>query len=210
MTHLSLDKLQLVPKMLRNTHPNMPDSAEQLIAELEALETVQERIDHVAEDFSSGQNRYSVLDAWQLSELLGLDFHDTADWGRIFYAYRREIDVDDFEHPWAENVGLLEGKIPQVRYQQLEGLAEEIIEKTDDCDLPLTDEEKALLKDAYAESQAEGSDLQYAATTLTSSNGIELAFEVCIGDGGDPFDEQSPYNLRDGKGFNSDEYIEVE
>lgn len=40
MTHVSLDRLQLVPKMLRNTHPNMPDRTEQLIAELEALETV--------------------------------------------------------------------------------------------------------------------------------------------------------------------------
>lgn len=37
----------------------------------------------------------------------------------------------------------------------------------------------------------------------------ELQFEVCIGDGGEPYDPQSPYDLNCGLGFNSSDHIEI-
>jgi hypothetical protein len=188
----------------------MSKRADKLIAELEALKAVQQRIDCVARDFATGKNKYRMIDAWKLGKLLGLDFEDTADWTRTFWAYKRKLeDNADFTHPFAENVGLLQGKIPNDRYQQLAVLAEDIITKGRRRDLPLTQEEKHLLRDAYADEQVDSSDLTLADTTLTSSDGASLDFQVCIGDAGEPFDPQSPYDLKRGNGFDSDEYIEV-
>jgi hypothetical protein len=186
------------------------ENSEKLIEELEALDNDQDRIDRVAEDFISGKNIYSSIDAWKLGELLGLDFKDTADCGPSSWAFRRELEDADYEHPFAENIGLLEGKIPQERYKHLTAQALEIVQKSDGPDLLLSDDEGRQLRDAYVREQVDLPDLQRALFSLKSSSGIELDFEVCIGDGGEPFDERSPYELRDGKGFNSDLYIEVE
>src|ERR1700686_540924 len=101
----------------------MTKRVDKLIAELKALEADQERIDHVARDFSSGKCKYAILDEWKLGELLGLDFHDTGDWGRTFWAYRHEMkDETSFKHPFAENIELLQGNIPDERYHQLASL----------------------------------------------------------------------------------------
>jgi hypothetical protein len=189
----------------------MPKRADRLIAELEALESVEQRIDCVARDFATGKNKYGLIDARTLGELLGLDFHDTADWYRTFWAYKCRLeDETSFTHPFAENVGLLQGEISDDRYQKLATLAADITSKDRRRDLPLTKEEKAILRDAYAESQeVDSSNLTVAETTVTSSDGVGLDFQVCIGDAGEPFDPQSPYDLKKGKGFTSDEYIEV-
>ena len=37
----------------------------------------------------------------------------------------------------------------------------------------------------------------------------ELQFELCIGDGGEPYDPQSPYDLNCGLGFDSSDHIEI-
>jgi hypothetical protein len=189
----------------------MSKPVDELAAELETLEDVQQRIDRVAEDFATGEDEYCVIDAWQLGELLGLDFHDTAEWNRSFWAYRREPEDDiDIDFPFAENVDLLQKEISASRYQQLAALAKEIITKREG-DLPLTKDEEVLLRDAYARTQADGfPDLAFASTTLISSSGAELEFEVCIGDAGDPEDPHSPYDLRNGKGFDFSNYIQLE
>jgi hypothetical protein len=188
----------------------MSKNSEKLIAELKALENIQDRIDRVTEDFISGKDVYSAIDTWKLGELLGIDFEDTADWGQTSWAFRQELEGGDFEHPFAENIGLLESKIPLERYKYLVAQALEIVQKSDDRDLPLSDDEAQLLRDAYATEQVDFPDFGYSMTSLSSSSGSKLDFEVCIGDGGEPFDERSPYEIRDGKGFNSDRYIEVE
>ena len=111
----------------------------ELIAELEAMESVEERIDAVADDFENDRNRYAAVNVWKLGELLGVDFDDSADWGRNFYE-----------------------------------------------------------------------DVVHATTSLTSSSGEILEFEVCIGDGGEPFDAQTPYSLARGEGFDDSDHVWIE
>jgi hypothetical protein len=106
----------------------MPKRADKLIAELEALESVEQRIDCVARDFATGKNKYGLIDAWRLGKLLGLDFQDTVDWYRKFWAHKCRLeDENSFTHPFAENVGLLQVKISAESYQKLATLAEDII-----------------------------------------------------------------------------------
>ena len=76
-------------------------------------------------------------------------------------------------------------------------------------DLPLSAKEIDLLDEAFAISEADTSDIGLAYTTLESSSGVDLEFEVCIGCGGEPCEARSPYLLDKGEGFNTDEYVEV-
>lgn len=189
----------------------MAKSRDELIAELEALEDVQERIDRVAEDFGKGKSKYGVIRAWELGELLGLDFRGGPWTDYSYWAHRPELDDYGFDYPFAENVHLLKGKVLKKRFQHLAALSASIVQMKRKSDLPLSAKEKALLKDAFAREQAysNGQDLMLAFATLTSSKGVKLDFEVCIGDGGDPFDAKSPYDLRKGKGFDERQYIEI-
>jgi hypothetical protein len=56
------------------------EKQELLINELKAIKDVQKRIDSVARDLESKKFKYSVIDSWDLGELLGLDFSDTAEY----------------------------------------------------------------------------------------------------------------------------------
>lgn len=184
---------------------------EQLIQELITLENIQQRIDRVAEDFESGENRYDGIDAWKLGELLGLDFHDTGDWCRSYYGLKEDLDNLGDSHPYADHIELIKNQLTPARYKKLSKLVEEIREDEDKPDLPLTKKEIRLLKETYAESQIpDCSYLILATTTVTSSDGVELEFEVCIGDGGEPYDAVTPYDLDCGLGFDSSDYIQIE
>jgi hypothetical protein len=184
------------------------DDASELAAKLGSLPEVQDRIDLVGADYASSVNAFAKLDAWTLGELLGLDFDDTGEWSRRHFAYRQELSDVASEHPFAEYIHLLEGLVPRRRLQELHGLASNVRDGTDD--LPLTSEEVALLREAYARDQAQGttSGIDLCVTTLTSTSGVELDFEVCIGDGAEPFDAKSPYDLRQGGGFDSSGFVE--
>ena len=183
---------------------------EKLIEELKGIEDLQDRINRVAQDFESGGNAYSKINPWDLGELLGLDWYNTADWSRSFWAIRSEIEDDDFERPYAENVSLLEGKLPTDRYRFLQSKSAEILDNGLKQDLPLTKKEERILRDAYAQSCASGSDLVVAETSLYSAKGEELTFQVCIGCGGEPSDPCSPYELENGGGCDLDSYVEID
>jgi hypothetical protein len=194
----------------KKPEPALRPTEEQLIQELAALENDQQRIDRVAEDFESGKYRYDEIGAWKLAELLGLDFNDTGDWDRTFWGEKMNLyDLWD-SHPYADHLELIEGQIPRERYEELakmvEAIQEAIQEDEEKPDLPLTKKEIRLLEKAYSDSETpDCSDVTVATTTITSSGGVELQFEVCIGDGGEPYDPQSPY---DG-GFDSSDYMQV-
>lgn len=175
-----------------------------LVAELESL-NLQQRIDRIAADLKSKQNRYKLIDTWQVAELLGLDFDDTADWSHHHLCHRVDLDDVGFDRPYAENIELLKGEIPAKRFRKLVALAQD-----GEDDLPLTSKEVELLKDAYAEANAESSDLVLAMTSLKASNGEELWFEVCIGCAGEASAACSPYDLEKGGGLNTEDYILID
>jgi len=172
----------------------MSKATEKLIAALESNQEIQERIDLVAEDLESGTYRYAKIDAWKLGTLLGVDW-DHLDGERIEdFAYREELADACFDHPFAENIELLSELVPQKRYARLAALATRI--QGDDDDLPLTKKEIALLQEAYVTAQAEeGECAAYlCCMTVTSTQGVDLMFTAGIGDGGEAFDAQSPYD----------------
>ncbi|XOV70674.1 MAG: hypothetical protein ACFHW5_18475 [Verrucomicrobiota bacterium] len=187
----------------------MTPSEQQLIDELKSISDVQERIDLVAQDFISAQKRFSKIDSWLLGELLGLDWYDTADWSRSFWAFRTEIEGEGFDFPYAENVSLLKGRIPAKRFIFLVSESEKVIAGKSENDLALTASELTILKDAYAEDKASDSDFILAGTKVESSDGEELYFQVCIGDGGEPYDACSPYMLENGEGCDLEDYVEI-
>lgn len=182
----------------------------QAVAALEAIADRQERINRVAADLESGQRLFAFLEPDELAALLDLDLDDTGDWDRTFLARRVDLDESGSAHPLAENLGLLEGRIPAGRFAILSARAEAIRAREDGPDLRLTRAEKALLEDAYAEANAGGSEVTLARTTLRSSTGFALEFEVAIGDGGETFAAWSPYALARNGGFDTTDYIPVD
>jgi hypothetical protein len=184
---------------------------EKLIAELESLESVQERIDRIAEDVDSRTDRYASIGAWKLAPLVDLDLEDTGDWDRTFMAFRQDIEDQGCDYPFAEFIELLDGKIPRERFTELSEEAKRVLDADGAKDLKLRKREIALLKDAYAEDSAErtGSGFVLAYIEIEGSDGNTLQFEVCIGDGGELSDACTSYDLRDGKGLDTAEYVEV-
>jgi hypothetical protein len=208
-----IGKSEFPDKRTRSQNQRNPTSAipeVRLIKELKKLEDDELRIDRVAEDFESGDFRYSGIDAWKLAKLLGLDLSETGDWSQTFWARKEDLDDLGLDHPYSECIELLKGRIPAERYDQLTEMAGQIREDDTKPDLTLTKREIRLLKNAYAVSQApDSSDVKVATTTVESSDGVELQFEVCIGDGGDLYDLKSPYDLENGEGFDDSDYIEI-
>ena len=147
-----------------------------LIAELEAIDSIQDRIDVVAADFESKNNRFAPIDGWTLGELLGINFEDVGG-GRIFggiiLAQRRGA-----QFPFAENLELLEPHITDERYAQLTRQAAKRTDASKQRDLRLTVEEKELLEEAYGKAHSSQEGVQTAYETLQSSSGVELDFEV--------------------------------
>ena len=186
----------------------MSKATEKLIAALESIPEIQKRIDLVAEDLESGKYRYAKIDAWKLGTLLGVDW-DHIDGERIEdFGYRDELEDACFDHPFAENVELLSELVPQKRHARLAALATRI--QGDDDDLPLTKKEIALIQEAYVTAQAEkgGCDAWLCSTTVTSTQGVELTFTAGIGDGGEAFDAQSPYD--DGPSMDPAVFVKID
>lgn len=85
-----------------------PLSEELLIAEIQAVGGVRERIDLVAKDFTSRRRCYKSVGGWIPGELLGLEIERIGESHRTLWACREQLDQGGFEHPYAENIELLE------------------------------------------------------------------------------------------------------
>ncbi len=191
--------------------PAQHPTEEQLIQELAALENDQQRIDRVADDIESGENKYEGINAWKLGELLGLDFDDTGDWCHSYWGRKEDLDNLGDSHPYADHIGLIESQLSPGRYEKLSKLVEEIRKDEDKPDLPLTKKEIHLLNQAYAASRTPDCPALVLATiTVTSTDGVELEFQVCIGDGGEPYAPNTPYEVESGRGFDSSEYVAID
>ena len=175
----------------------MSKKINELVAELEALGDVQERIDLIAEDITSGKRRYAKLDVWNLGELLGIEFDDSGDWvGHTYWACRRKLeDHTESDHPFAEKLGLLKELIPKRRYLQLAAQVERIDADSITKDLDLTEKEESLIREAFDEEDAcDRGAFVSSQLYLESTDGTELCFTHLIGDGGECFEAFSPYD----------------
>ena len=175
------------------------------IAELEAIADEQARIDRVAEDLSTGHYRYAVIDAWKLGALLGVHFEDAGDgsWSHSCYDYQVKPEDGGATFPFAENVDLLDGKVSEERYLELAKLAEALTANEGGADLALSEEEEAMLRDAYQRQHSVGGSATVAHMSVHSTAGVELCFEGTLSDGYPDGGAWSPYELAKGGGFST-------
>lgn len=169
------------------------------IDELTELEDVQQAIDRVAEDLGAGQNRFSVLTATQLAELLDVDL-DQSDQS-FFYEYR--ANPDGYDYPFAENVDLLRKHIPAKRYTTLSRSADAIMAdpSMSRADLTLTAKEEKLLRAEYHLAHHSGEGVTLNTQTVRSTDGVELLFESTDSEA------WSPYDLSQGRSFDLGDYV---
>lgn len=183
-----------------------------LIDALSTLPTIPARIDAVAQDIQAGRMAYVGIGAWELGELLGLDWEDApSDWAYQTLAAKRRLDEAGFDRPFAENLSLLDGRIPPDRLAELEGLAGAVLEQESGPDLPLSADEIALLEKRFSEEEAQNAQsIGLARTHLVSADGFHLHFEVIIGDGGVLEDPKGPYEHQRGAFLNISDWIEID
>jgi hypothetical protein len=180
------------------------------LAALSNLEAVPDRIDAVAQDINSGALAYAAIGAWELGELLGLDWEDApTEWAYTTLRARMSLQDAGYDLPYAENIQLLDGLIPDARYAELQGLTDDPCQGADAEDLPLTDEEIELLEERYAEAMAADAwGVGLARTELVASDGTVLHFEVEIGDAGDLENPKGPYES--GEFLDLADWIEID
>ncbi|HWQ08638.1 MAG TPA: hypothetical protein VN436_06020 [Holophaga sp.] len=166
----------------------------------------------MARDLNSGALVYANVGAWELGELLGLDWEDApAEWSYTSLAARLSLSDAGYDCPYAENLQLLKGMIPDDRYAELQVLVEAPPAGKSEEDLPLTDEEIELLEKQYAEAKApDALGLGLARTELVATDGTILHFEVVIGDAGELEDPKGPYEFEQGEFLDTSEWIEVD
>jgi len=180
-----------------------------LIKELQTIGYEKARANAIAADLDKKVPRYAALDAWTLAELLGLDPDDNADWGRSFYAYRTRMDDLGLDQPCAENIELLEGEIPKLRFTELKKRAAGAL-KRGRSDMRLRKEERRLMEKKLTESESPGSDLICITKTIETSSDGWLEFEGLVGDGGEVCEFYGPYEIDRGEGVDLDDYVCIE
>ena len=165
----------------------------------------------MALDINSGELVYADIDAWELGELLGLDWENApADWSYINLRAKTSLHDAGFERPFAENLSLLDGLVPAERYSELQGVADDPPPGSEADDLPLTGDEAELLAEEYAEVKAvDAWGLGLARTALVSSDGTCLHFEIVVGDSGDLEGAKGPYQFMQGEFLDTSAWVVI-
>lgn len=182
------------------------------LAILYNIATVPDRIDAVALDINSGALAYAAIGAWELGELLGLDWEDApAEWSYTSLRAKMSLQDAGYNLPYTENLQLLDGLVSNERYAELRGLADDPPPGLEVADLPLTHEEAELLEAKYAETKATDAwGVGLARTELVASDGTVLNFEVEIGDAGDLENPKGPYEFERGEFLDLADWIEID
>jgi hypothetical protein len=183
---------------------------EELIKELKSLDSNQARIDRINKDINSGDLRYKDIGAYELADLLGLDFEAPESSSRTGFVNRYNIQDCGFKHPYAENITYLENTVQKKRFLSLSEKATEIIEKgIDGTDLVIKKSERDSIIENYSKEASGGYfALVYASTELETTDGDYLEFSWSIGDDGDVEDPITPYDKHLGNDFDFADYIE--
>ena len=169
---------------------------EELIMELKSLESNQACIDRINKDINSGDLRYKDVGAYELADLLGLDFEAPESSSRSGFVNKYNIHDCGFKHPYAENIAYLENTVQRKRFLSLSEKATEIIEKgIDGTDLVIKESERDSIIENYSKEASGGYfALVYASTELETSDGDYLDFSWSIGDYGEIENPITPYS----------------
>jgi hypothetical protein len=176
---------------------------QRLLAELQCLPEEQDIVDALAVDIDSGEHRYESLGTSTLAELCGIEPAD-GDAARTSYAHWYDLSSGDQLHEFFPHMA------PYISPQRLEKLqrwAGRIDEYEAEFDEgKLTKKEKEVLELLYNTKDC-GDRSYWAVCThhLKSRNGQTVAFQFCVGDGGDIEDSSGPYAFHEPSGFDCDD-----
>jgi len=178
-----------------------PKRLQQLRAELESAGALTARVQAIADDISSGNRKYAALEVWELLEdVLELDLAGGNDiWTDQKVARRVSLENCVDETPIANRIELIFDKVDPARAAGWEAEIEAIAEGEQDVDLVITPAERKLLEIAMTEQEIEdGGGFIIRTGTLRGDRGGVIRVEICIGDGGEPFDPIGPYEAAEG------------
>ncbi len=174
-----------------------------LLSELQMLPTSQDVIDVLADDLDLKTNRFEDLDTTELAKLCGIEPAD-GDANRVTYARWDGLDAGDQLH---EYFAQMAPYVSPKRFEELQRWAGRIDEYEAEFDVgKLTKKEKEVLELLYNTKDC-GDRSYWAVCThhLKSRNGQTVAFQFCVGDGGDIEDSSGPYAFHEPSGFDCDD-----
>lgn len=179
------------------------EQAQRLMSELQTLPEVQDVIDALAADIASGEGRYDCLGTSTLARLCGLEPAD-GDADRVSYAHWNGLDAGDQLHEYFAQMGPY---VSPKRCERLQRWAERIDEGEAEFDEEkLTKKERVVMELLFnAENCADRAYRAVCTHRVKSRNGQEVAFQFCVGDGGDIEDESGPYDFDTPGGFDCDD-----
>jgi hypothetical protein len=169
--------------------------------ELIALEGRAKRVQAIADDIASGHRKHAAIDAWELLEdVLELDLTGGDEiWTNQKVASRVSLEDWIDETPIANSIELIFDRVDPARVAKWQAQIDAIAEGEQDADIDITEAERDLLEIAMTEQEIEdGGGFIIRTATLQGDRGGIVRVEVCIGDGGEPFDPIGPYDAADG------------
>ena len=193
--------IALPAREMRLQNPVAQDHVSATASELTALEGRPKRVQAIADDIVSGQSKYADIDAWELLEdVLELDLTGgDGIWTNQKVAHRVSLEDSSEETPIANSIELIFDRVDPARVAQWQAEIDAIAEGEQDADIDITEAECDLLEMAVTEQEIEdGGGFIIRTAILQGDRGGIVRVEVCIGDGGEPFDPIGPYGAADG------------
>lgn len=181
----------------------------EVIAELRAI-PLEERVRAVTNDVQSKNDRYRIIEAHQLAELLGIQdaWKPSTDWSFLVYAHPVQLDEHlEGIHEQEEILELLEGLkecVSEKRWAELQSMFKSIEsgERKFKSDL-LAPREREIVQRKIQEQDLDGNRdngiycLAHFGVKTPDGDGF-VFFEAIIEDDGDCINLKTPYDERDG------------
>ncbi len=182
------------------------ENTEQLEKKLRNM-NYRDRLNAIADDLNSGQDRFRAIGSQQLAELAGLTPPPLDDcWTRIYYTSHQNFDDlvlnHDEEIVFRFAAEYLKGKADAAIVEQVKDALAHYEDGDYEVDVSfLTSKEKELIEFGFMERELDelGGGYVVARTCIGSPKGVELWFEGDIEDDGECLCIRTPYDHRDGR-----------
>lgn len=181
-----------------------------LLAELQAIPKVEDRIRLVAKDVHSKVDRYRSVDPFDLAEALGAPHpQNLGDWSRYTAVEIEPLEqaLDDRGSGLSDDIGVLLGKVSEKRFDKLVAA----LDKGEKVAISLLSKrERKALEKAFAEDVLQNhleNGIGGIATCTVGSGRSKLSFEGDIEDDGIIIYLRTPYDARDGRFQNFDNCV---
>jgi hypothetical protein len=166
-----------------------------------------DRLNAIADDLTSGNDKYRDIEPYRFAELAGLTPPPLDDgWTHIYYTNHQDFDElvinQDAEIVFRCAAEYLKGKVDVAILTKVEDALSHYENGNHEVDISfLTSKEKKLIELGFMEQELHELDAPFvvARTCIGSPKGVELWFEGDIEDDGECLCVRTPYDYRDGE-----------